>query len=163
MVINLGSNMTDSHNPYAQAMQAYKKAEASKSLNGFEIATKLYAGILKNLYDCKRAYENKNFEEIVEIHKNTFDILEALQSSLSFEDDKAVETSDFLYRFYNIIFVKVAQALEQEDPAAEYEALINYVKPVYDRWKNLAEPEKAEAHASEDTEAKEDADQPIEE
>ena len=141
MIANLGADMTDSHNPYAQAMQAYKKAEASKPLNGFEIATKLYAGILKNLYDCKRAYEDKNFEEIVEIHKNTFDILEALQSSLSFEDDKAVETSDFLYRFYNIIFVKVAQDLEQEDSAAEYEALINYGKPVYDRGKNLSEPE----------------------
>mgnify|MGYP001313115736 FL=1 len=108
MIANLGADMTDSHNPYAQAMQAYKKAEASKPLNGFEIATKLYAGILKNLYDCKRAYEDKNFEEIVEIHKNTFDILEALQSSLSFEDDKAVETSDFLYRFYNIIFVMLS-------------------------------------------------------
>lgn len=152
---NLGSTMSDSHNPYAQAMQAYKKAEANKPLNGFEIAAKLYAGILKNLHDCKRAYESNNFEEIVEIHKNTFDIIEALQASLSFEDDKAVETSDFLYRFYNIVFVKVAQALEQEDPAAEYQALINYVKPVYDRWKNLAAPEKAEE--------KEGADQPIEE
>lgn len=143
-------NMTHNNN-FSQATAAYKNVESHKPLNGYQIAAKLYGGILKNLYDAKRAYERKDLEEVVAINVNTFDILEALQVRLNHEDETARETTDFLYRFYNIVFVKVAQILEVEDTSKEYDAIINYVKPVYDRWQKLAFPEQFEDEDDQET------------
>ena len=79
----------------------------------------------------------------VNINKNTFDIIEALQVRLNHEDEEAQETTKFLYRFYNIVFAKTAMILDEGvDSIQQYEDLINYIKPVYERWDRMAYPEK---------------------
>lgn len=145
-------------NIHSQAMQAYKSAEANKPLTDLQIIAKLYGGLLKNMHDGKRAYEKKDLEEVVEINANTFDILEALQVRLNHEEEEAQETTRFLYRFYNIVFAKTAMILENDDPSSEYQALINYIKPVYDRWQNMAFPS-AEADNDDQEQMAESSDQ----
>ena len=142
-IIRMEGIMTNNNvTQYTEALNAYKTAEKNKPLDGFQIAAKLYGGLLKNMHDAKRAFEKKDLEEVFNINKNTFDIVEALQVRLNHEDEEARETTDFLYRFYNIVFVKTAMILDEDvDTASEYDALINYIKPVYDRWMRLAFPD----------------------
>lgn len=136
-------------NNYTQAINAYGQAEKAKPLNGVQIAEKLYEAILKNLYKAKKLHEDGKLDEMVKVNANTFDIIAALQTRLNHEDEEAKETSQFLYRFYNIVFVKLAMVLEIEDPIKEFDDLINYVKPVHQRWHNLAYPPKEEDNTEE--------------
>tara|TARA_Y100001001_G_scaffold163530_1_gene192725 strand:+ start:67 stop:570 length:504 start_codon:yes stop_codon:yes gene_type:complete len=131
-------NMTSmTKNPYQQASSAYKQAD-KENLNGFQITAKLYEGIVKNLHDAKRCYQSNDLEEMVKINANTFDILAALQSTLDKDNEEAQDYSDYLYRFYNIAFIKLAEVLEKDDPAAEYDDLINFVRPLYQQWQVFA-------------------------
>ena len=144
MIINIiyeshsqqGYKMTK--NPYQQASQAYGQIDKD-SLNGFQITAKLYEGIMKNLHEAKRLYESNSLEEMIAVNTNTFDILGALQSTLNAEDEEAQEYSDYLYRYYNITFIKLAEVLEREDPSAEYDDIINFFRPLYQRWQDISE------------------------
>lgn len=133
-----GNPTSMTKNPYQQASSAYKQADKD-NLNGFQITAKLYEGIVKNLNDAKRCYQNNDLEEMVKINSNTFDILAALQSTLDQESEEAKDYSDYLYRFYNIAFIKLAEVLEKDDPVAEYDDLINFVRPIYQQWQAFAE------------------------
>lgn len=129
--------MNDSVNTkaYQQASKAYQQA-SDDNLTPLQIVVELYKGILKNMRAAKMAYSAGDFQKVVDLNNKTFNILEALQANLDF--DNGGDDATFLRDFYTIIFVKMANILQQANPAAEYDALINYINPVYERWYSFA-------------------------
>lgn len=122
-------------NSYGNAAQAYKQVGQS-ALNPVEIVVALYEGILKNLEEAKNAYSEQNLEEMCLLNEKTFRILGALQAHLDFENGG--ETAPALNDFYKIVFVRLTNILQKEDPVSEFDYLRNNVRDVYEKWSLLS-------------------------
>lgn len=101
-----------------------------------EIVVELYKGMINNLEQAKNAYEDGNLEEVTRLDARTMDIIAALQSNLDF--DAAPDDADYLNRFYSHLFSKLANTLSEENPSEAYDYIIEYVRPTYERWVQLA-------------------------
>ena len=130
------STTPEQQNPYGNAAQAYQQA-GQKALNPVEIVVALYEGILRNLEGAKNAYAENDLEKMCALNEKTFRILGALQSHLDFENGG--DTAPALNEFYKIVFVRLANVLQQEDPVAEFEVLQSNVRDIYSKWSLLAQ------------------------
>jgi flagellar protein FliS len=129
------STETDRQTPYGNAAQAYQQA-GHTAMNPVEIVVALYEGMLRNLEGAKTAYSERNLEKMCELNEKTFRILAALQSHLDFE--KGGDTAPALNDFYKILFVRLTNVLQQEDPVAEFEVLQSNLRDIYSKWSLLA-------------------------
>ena len=120
---------------YQKASKAYQGSQDS-NLTPLQIVVELYKGLLKNTHQCKMAYERGDFAEIARLNQNSFDIIDALQSNLDFE--QGGDDAKFLDDFYTVVFRKMMRTLSVVDPAAEFQSIIDYIQPVYDRWYSFA-------------------------
>jgi len=124
-MINAGT-MTDNQNPpmasnpYANATSAYGIRQEA-NLSGFEIAAKLYDGMIRFIGQAKNAHGAGNFEEMVDLVQKTNKILMALQSALNFDDGG--ETSIFLNDIYMESFKRLTLVLRADDPQAEFDSV----------------------------------------
>lgn len=129
------STEPNQQNPYSNAAQAYQQA-GHAALNPVEIVVALYEGMLRNLEGAKNAYVERNLEQMCLLNEKTFRILAALQSHLDFE--KGGNTAPALDNFYRIVFVRLANVLEKDDPAEEFEYLKSNIRDIYSKWSLLA-------------------------
>lgn len=116
---------------YKNASSAYRSAYES-NMSGMEIVAELYKGIIKNLEQAKRHYQDGVLDEMCTVNEKTNKILIALQSHLNM--DEGGEAAQFLNTFYNGIFAKLTRVLSNDDPVAAYDEIIESVKPVYKIW-----------------------------
>ena len=122
--------MTD-NNPYQQASSAYQNIHETH-MGGFDVVVELYKGIIRNTEAAKTAYQNGELEQMCKLNEKTTKILIALQSHLNHE--QGGEAAAFLDSFYTGIFGQLMGVLRKEDPAAEFDQVLEYLKPVYEMW-----------------------------
>lgn len=127
---------------YQQATSAYNTTQTTNA-SGLEIVVELYKGMIKNTEQAKLAYQQGKLDHMCELNKKTYKILIALQSNLDYEQGK--DAADFLNDFYNRIFATLTKAIRKDDPVKEFNNVIEYIRPVYMRWNELAKSEKEAA------------------
>jgi flagellar protein FliS len=125
------------NNPYQKASKAYQ-SHGDGNMSQLQIVVELYRGILKNIKIARDSWNDRHLDVMSNHIIKTFDIIEALQSSLDLE--KGGEDAKFLNHFYSVVFSALSHATAKPDPAAEFDAIIAYVQTVYDRWYALAYP-----------------------
>lgn len=120
---------------YQKALKTYQK-NSDENLTPMQIVVELYKGMLRNMKDAKKSWQEGRLDMMTNSLTKTFDIIEGLQVNLDLE--KGGEDAIFLNRFYNVVFSALSQATAKPDPAAEYDAIIAYVQQVHDRWYAIA-------------------------
>lgn len=122
-------------NPYQKAAKAYQ-SNKDANLSPLQIVVELYKGLIRFMREGKQAVARSDFQTMITMNQKCFDILEALQTNLDLE--QGGEDAKFLNEFYTIVFNKLSRILAVENPVAEYDALLNYIQPVYERWYSFA-------------------------
>lgn len=123
--------MMTTNNPYQQAASAYQGAHETH-MSGYDVVVELYKGIIKNVGAAKTAYQDGDLEQMCKLNEKTTKILIALQSHLNHE--QGGEAAAFLDSFYTGLFGQLMGVLRKEDPAAEFDAVLERIKPVYEIW-----------------------------
>jgi flagellar protein FliS len=132
---NSGNN-TPHNNPYAAASSAYGTAQ-EHDLSGFEIAAKLYDGMLRFIGQAKKAYEEDRIEDMVEYNIKATKILSALLSTLDFE--KGGKAAVYLNDLYIEVFKRLTFILRADDVVAEFDYIRDLLSPVAKMWADHAE------------------------
>ena len=132
--------MTDIKTPnnqsYTNAARAYGIRQEA-NMSGFEVTAKLYEGMIRFVGQAKQSYEKGRLDDMCTYIGKTNKILMALQSNLNFEEGG--QASVYLNDLYMEIFKRLFMVLRTENPAAEFDAVHNLLKPVAQMWQAHAE------------------------
>ncbi len=123
-------------NPYqGKAAKAYQ-AVNDENLSPLQVVAELYKGILKFLYEAKTAYQDNKLDVMSEKIGRILAVVESLQANL--DVDQGGKDAAFLQEFYVILVGRLGRVLDRPDVAHEFDQLIAYVMPVYERWHEFA-------------------------
>jgi flagellar biosynthetic protein FliS len=120
---------------YQKAVSSYQK-QNDENLTPLQIVVELYKGMMKNVLQAKACWQRQELDTMTNIIVKTFDIIEALQSNLDFE--QGGEDAKVLNHFYNVTFSALTMATAKPDPAEEFDGIYNYIKIMHDKWYFLA-------------------------
>jgi flagellar biosynthetic protein FliS len=135
-------NMQENTPNHEKAATAYQSTYVN-NMNGFEIVSELYKGIIKNIHQAKTAHQNGNLEDMCALNQKTFKILVALQSHLDFQ--QGGEAAIFLNRLYNHVFASLTKILRQDNPQQEFDRLLEILQPISKQWAKLSSPDVQDA------------------
>ena len=119
---------------YAKAMSAYQNTQ-DENLGPMEIILELYKGVIKFLRQAKSAYEADDLEKMCYWVDRVQKILEALTAHLDM--DQGGKDAEFLQEFYVVLMARLGKVLDCPDTSHEFDQLIAYAMPVYERWYEL--------------------------
>jgi flagellar biosynthetic protein FliS len=122
-------------NPYTKSISAYQRNQ-DENMTPMQIVAELYKGMVKFLYEAKSAYQANRLDEMNNKVQRIFSVIEALQAHLDLT--QGGKDALFLNEFYIILSGRLGRVLDRQDPANEFDQLIAYVMPVYDRWQEFA-------------------------
>lgn len=122
------------HNPYSKASRAYQQNN-DENLSPTQIVAELYKGMIKFLLEAKTAYEQNKLDEMNNRIQRLLTVIETLQAHVDLENGG--KDAAFLREFYIILSGRLGRVLDRPDPVAEFDQLIAYVKPVYERWQEF--------------------------
>lgn len=123
-------------NPYqGKAAKAYQ-AQNDENMSPLQVVAELYKGILKFLYEAKAAYQDNKLDVMSEKISRILAVIEALQGHLDLE--QGGKDAAFLEEFYVILSGRLGRVMSRPDVVHEFDQLITYVMPVYERWHEFA-------------------------
>ncbi|MES2729118.1 MAG: flagellar export chaperone FliS [Pseudomonadota bacterium] len=123
-------------NPYQhKATKAYQSVN-DENMSPLQVVAELYKGIIKFLYEGKAAYETNKLDVMSEKIARILAVIESLQANLDL--DKGGKDAAFLEEFYMILSARLGRILDRPNVAHEFDQLIAYVMPVYERWHEFA-------------------------
>lgn len=121
-------------NPYGKAASAYQQTRED-TMGGMEIVLECYKGIIRFLREAKAAYGRDELDKMCYWIERTLKVIEGLHANLDVE--KGGEDAKFLQEFYVVLIGRLGKVLERPDVNHEFDQLIAYVQPVYERWYKL--------------------------
>ena len=123
-------------NPYqSKAANAYQSTN-DENMSPLQVVAELYKGIIKFLREAKTAYQENKLDVMSEKITRILKVIEALQGHLDM--DQGGKDAKFLEEFYVILAGRLGRVLDRPDVAREFDQLIDYVMPVYERWHEFA-------------------------
>lgn len=136
----------NTNNPYGKALGAYQQTR-DENLSQMEIVLELYKGMIRFLREAKAAHAKGDFETMMHWVDRFLKVVEALHVNV--DDEAGGEDAQFLAEFYTVLTGRIGLVLDRPDPQHEFQQLIDYIQPVYERWYELVHGRKPFADADE--------------
>lgn len=119
------------NHPYGKALGAYQQTR-DENLSQMEIVLELYKGMIRFLREAKAAHAKNDLETMMYWIDRFLKVIEALHVNLN--EEEGGEDSQFLTEFYTVLTGRIGLVLDRPDPQREFQQLIDYIQPVYERW-----------------------------
>lgn len=117
-------------NPYS----AYQQTQ-DDNLGPMEVILELYKGLIRFLKEAKSAHAQGDLEKMMYWMDRAFKVVNALAANV--DTDQGGKDAEFLNEFYVILMGRFAKILDRPDVQREFDQLVDYVTPVYERWYEL--------------------------
>lgn len=128
---------------YQNASDAYRVSH-NKGLDQRGVMAEVLRMLIGNLYAARDSYKGRQFDIMSEQNSRTLHILALLRDSLrdsgAMQDNEAAGSARHLNSIYGELFSRLVNILRASDVPAEYESLVELLKPVYRAWAGSPEP-----------------------
>ena len=121
-------------NPYGNASNAYLQTR-DENMGQMEIVLECFKGIIRFIRSAKSAYQEDKLDTMCYWIGRASKVIEALHANLDME--QGGEDAEFLQEFYVTLLGRFGKILERPDVTHEFDQLLGYVQPVYERWYKL--------------------------
>ena len=138
MTQNVGPGGAQTYNPQVRASKLYQ-ANSYHSLSQAQAMAETFRVLINGLMLARDACAAKTFDVMVKHNIKTLKIIDVLREELSagraeMTDPEGVAAADFLHQLYTKLIFGISDILQTSDPVAEFNALIERIKPVYKTW-----------------------------
>ena len=143
----------------AQQVANLYKANSNEGLSQRELMAKLHQKIINQLYLARDAYVAGNIEGMLEYNLKVIHIADILRQEMAAtsasmaEDPEAAAAVLHHANLYMHILERTTNVLQKKPPENEFNAIIEFIKPLYEAWL----PPKTESAPLADTESSEES------
>ena len=151
MTQNVGRGPASPANPQARASKLYQ----ANSYHGFskeQAMAEAFRVIISTLMLARDAYTARTLDVMIIHTTKALKIVDVLREELKgsrdgLNDPDGVTAADFLHQLYTEVIMRISDVLLAKDPAAEFNAIIERIKPTYKAWSDAAKPPSSAAAA----------------
>jgi flagellin-specific chaperone FliS len=126
-----------SSNQQNRAANSYKTT-AIQSGSEREVMAALIAKIISDIYRARDAYVAGTLDAMCDITDKTCFALDVIRQDLLSDEvlrnPEAAPTAKFLYKTYGTVWRRLTSVLRAKNPAEEFDAIADLLKPVYKAW-----------------------------
>lgn len=133
-------------NPYTAHHRNVSDAYRTSSYHGLsqrEAMAEVLRTLISHLYAAKDAYEVRKLDVMCDYNSKTLRIVailrDTIQASGAMKDAEAAPHASRLSNQYHQLFMRLTNILRAEDIPAEYDVLIDLLRPLYHAWEKSSQ------------------------